>query len=361
MGAPLTIVILVAAGGASEPATLAIERTTNKALGRDARVIVRESAGPPSDGEALAVEEEANGGAVVEVTWGEQGHRVATLRLHLAGRPRWTERTIGFRAADADSERGRTLGFTLASMLPEPDASLDAPFPAPAPAPTPASARTLASAPTPAPAPTLASTPTPAPAPTLASPASPAAASTIAIAELVPPWTSDGDLRWAVDLFGVGATGLGGQVQSAGGGAALETFLLSLLSVRIGGAIRAGELGSASARTLILLASAGLALHPWRRPSHVFGAALRVDYVMMSQSVTHFSATGADLSTRARLLSGVDALVETEWRLGEGTDLLAGAGIEEMLATTYVDLNGHRMATVSGTNFVAEAGLRLRF
>jgi hypothetical protein len=349
MGAPLTIVILVAAGGASEPATLAIERATSEALGRDARVIVRESTGPPSDGEALAVAEEANGGAVVEVAWGERGHRVATLRLHLAGRPRWTDRTIGFRAADADSERGRTLGFALASMLPEPNASLDAPFPAPAPAPTPASA------------PMLASAPTPAPAPTLASAATPATASTFAIVEIVPPWRSDGDLRWAVDLFGLGATALGGQVQSAGGGAALETFLFSLLSVRIGGAVRAGELGSARARTLILLASAGLALHPWRRQSHVFGAALRVDYVMMNQSVTPFSATGADLSTRARLLSGVDALVETEWRLGEGTDLLAGAGIEEMLATTYVDLNGHRVATVPGTNFVAEAGLRLRF
>jgi hypothetical protein len=343
MGAPLTIVILVAAGGASEPATLAIERTTSEALGRDARVIVRESAGPPSDGEALAVAEEANGGAVVEVTWGDQGHRVATLRLHLAGRPRWTDRTIGFRAADADSERGRTIGFTLASMLPEPNASLDAPFPATAPARTPASART------------------PATAPALASTASPATASTIAIVELGPPRTSDGDLRWAVDLFGVGATDLGGQVQSAGGGAALETFVFSVLSVRIGGAVRAGELGSASAGTLLLLASAGLALHPWRRPSHVFGAALRVDYVMMNQSVTHFSATGADRSTRARLLSGFDALVETEWRLGERTDLLAGAGIEEMLATTYVDLNGHRMATVPGTNFVGEAGLRLRF
>jgi hypothetical protein len=81
----------------------------------------------------------------------------------------------------------------------------------------------------------------------------------------------------------------------------------------------------------------------------------------MNQTVTHYSPTGTDLVTMARPLSGLDAIVEVEWRLGANVEVVVGVGFEEMLARTNVDLNGTRMATLPPLSAVAEGGLRLRF
>jgi hypothetical protein len=333
MGGPLTVVVLVAAGGAAEPTTLAIERAASEALGHAARVVVREAMGAPTDGEALTLGSDANEGAVVEVTWSDRAHRAAMLRVHLAGRRRWMDRTIGFGAADADAERGRTIGLALASMLPDPDPILPPPEP---------------------PAPQVTAAPT--------APRSARAPSAPAIAEKAAPEAAPRELHYAMDFFGMGAAGLGGNVQTAGGGAALETFLTPRFAVRIGGAVRGGDVGGAPARTITLLATAGVELHPWpATASHVFGASLRADYVLMNQTVTHHSASGADLSTMMRTLSGVDAMVDLQWRLGANVDLMVGVGVEEMLATTYVDMNGARVATIPPVSLIAEGGLRLRF
>ncbi|HEX4449028.1 MAG TPA: hypothetical protein VH044_19945 [Polyangiaceae bacterium] len=328
MGDPLTVVILVAAGRTTDPATLAIERAAGEALGHTARVVVREAMGTPTDGEALALESEASEAAVAEVTWGDPTHRVATVRVHFSGHTRWLDRTIGFGPADIDAERGRTIGFALVSMLPETRT----------PEPTAPPAVAL---PPPPPPPVVVHTP---------------------LEPDVSPEANAGKVRYALDLVGVGAAALGADLQTAGGGAALDVEVVPWLSVRIGGAIRAGKVMEAQARSLALFASAGLSLHPWpSSPTKLFSAALRVDYVLMNQTVTHYSATGADVSTRARTLSGIDVLLESEWRLGKGVDVLAGAGIEDVMATTYMDLNGVRVATLPPLNGIAEVGMRLRF
>ncbi len=338
MGGPLTVVILVAAGGAGEPTTLAIERTASEALGYAARVVVHEAMGVPTDGEALALESEANEGAVVEVTWRDRGHREATLRVHLAGNRGWMERAIGFDAADAASERARTIGLALASMLPDAE-----PPPVPQAAPVPHETLPLATVRVP-PAPEV---PEDVPA---------------ELPERASPGVAPSELHFAMEVSGLGAAGSGGNVQTAGGGAAFEMFPTPGFALRIGGAARAGEVAGAT-RTLSLLASAGVEIHPWRTTdSRVFGASFRADYVFMNQTVTHYdSARGANLSTRARALSGLDAFVEIEWRLGARVDVLTGVGVEETLATTYVDLNGARVATFPPLSGVAEGGLRIRF
>jgi hypothetical protein len=340
MGGPLSVVVLVAAGGSAEPTTLAIERAANEALGRTARVVVRESMGAPTDGEALALGSEANEAAVVEVTWNDRGHRLAMLRVHLAGRRRWMDRTIGFGAADADSERGRTIGLALASMLPDPDPTPVAPAP---PAPPEAPPQPVRRAP---PQPLRSAPPEPEP----------------EVAEETVSSATSAKVRYAMDFFGVAATAIGADVQTAGGGAALETFPTPWFAIRIGGALRGGDIAGRSARTLSLFGTAGVELHPWTTTAtHGLGASLRADYVLMNQTVTHLSPAGADLSTMARSLSGVDALIEVEWHLGGSVDLLAGAGVEEMFATTYVDMNGVRTATLPPLTTIAEGGLRLRF
>ncbi len=207
----------------------------------------------PTDGEALAIGSEASEAAVVEVTWSDRAHRVATLRVHLAGRRRWLGRTLGFTAADVDAERGRTIGLTLASMLPDAEPAPPAPRETPAPpeivAPPPAHAR---------PAPEIAERPAP---------------------DLAPS-----PLHYALELFGTGAAGLGSSVQTGGGGAAFETFVTPRFGVRIGGSVRMGDVGGAGARTLALLGTAGLELRAWpSSKSSPFGASLRADYVLMNQ------------------------------------------------------------------------------
>src|SRR5579859_2256456 len=312
-----TVVVLVAAGASAEPTTLAVERATSAALGHAAQVVVREAMGAPTDGEALTIGSDTNEVAVVQVTWNDRGHRTATLRVYLARRGRWMDRTIGFSAADAAPERGRTIGLALASMLPDPDLT-----PAPRERPAPQETRPQ--------------------------PAAGALPATPDVSERVELYVAPDELQdrarvthrsstprgphYAMDFFGVGAAGLGSSVQTAGGGAAFEMFLMPWLAVRIGGAVRVGDI-AATTRTLTLLGAAGVELHPWPAAnSRVLSASLRVDYVLMQQTVTHDSAGSAELSTRSRRLSGLDALVEAQWRLGANFDVLTGVGLEEMLA-----------------------------
>ena len=335
MGGPLTVVVLVAAGGAAEPTTLAIERAASEALGHTAHVVVREAMGAPTDGEAL--------------TFGVRGERRRGRRgdMERPGAPSGDAASPSRRAAtlDGSDHRVRRRGRRRRARSddrprrwrpcsPTPIRSFRHPT-ARAAGDRPADGAARATSP-------------PAPSPD--------------IAEKTPADVAPRELHYAMDFFGIGAAGLGGNVQTAGGGAALETFLTPRFALRIGGAVRGGDVDGAPARTITLLATAGVELHPWpATASHVFGTSLRADYVLMNQTVTHRAASGADLSTMARTLSGVDAMVDLQWRLGANVDLLVGVGVEEMLATTYVDVNGARVATMPPVSLIAEGGLRLRF
>jgi hypothetical protein len=181
------------------------------------------------------------------------------------------------------------------------------------------------------------------------------------MAERQAPEVAPGRLPYALEFFGLATTGLGGNVQTAGGAVAFEAFLTRGFALRTGGALRGGDIAGAPARTMTLLGSAGVGLYPWpTSESRVFGASLRADYVLMDQTVTHYSPTGTGISM-ARPLSGLDAVVEVQCRLGPNVEVVVGVGLEEMLAKTNVDLNGTRMATLPPLSGVAEGGLRLRF
>src|ERR1700722_1525830 len=129
MSGALTLIILVASGESDDATSRAILRATRAALGAQARVEVHETRDPASDSQAMAAEQRSDADAVVELTWTETGHRQATLRVHLARDPaatttgagggRWLDRSVGFQPSDKDAERGRTLGFAVASMIPE--------------------------------------------------------------------------------------------------------------------------------------------------------------------------------------------------------------------------------------------------
>ncbi len=96
---------------------------------------------PPRDEDAELYGDMVRANAVAAVT---MSGSTASVRMFARIRGTWSERVVEFAVADAALERGRTLGFTLAALLPDPaEAVVGAPIasgdaPAKAPERTPA-------------------------------------------------------------------------------------------------------------------------------------------------------------------------------------------------------------------------------
>ncbi len=318
--------------------------TTRDALGPSARVVVRETRSEPSDVEALA-------------------------------------------------ERGRTIGFAIASILPEaptegsepstsnttapPAVGTPASRSAPeAGAATPATGGGAAQAtggaaqatggPTPAP---VAATPGSAtadgPSPASKTTSSAVGQTTENVGTAVEPTDANAVAAIspliAIDVLSIGTAGIGGDADGFGAGTAVHRFVRPQVSARLGGGIRGGTLGAAEASTLTAFVSAGVVLHAWRAtPDRPFGGSVRLDYLLLNQAMTHFVPGGSNQS-QARWLSGLDVLVDGSWRFVPDVEAILGVGLEDVFAPTYVNLQGARVATLPALRAVAEAGLRLRF
>jgi len=72
------------------------------------------------------------GSGAVELTW-QPGTSEAHLRCYVPSTKRWIERSVRFDADDPEAERGRTLGFVVASIFVEAPAKADPPKPKPKP------------------------------------------------------------------------------------------------------------------------------------------------------------------------------------------------------------------------------------
>jgi hypothetical protein len=370
MADPVSLIVLVAAGMAGDPTTLAMLRAARDALG-DAPVEVREAHATPSDDDALAVEQQGHADAVVELAWIGAGRQHAKLRLHIARTGRWVERTIGFRPADAPAERGRTLGFAVASILPEVGADVGGTPGQPAaqsrPGPAPQAAQpsqTLPAQPSSQPPSPAVAAPNPPPTPAPASEPGPTVRP--ALVDHTSPSIPEargsgaaGDMPLvALDLLALGATGIAGNADGAGGGVAAHWFVHRRVSLRFGGGVRAG---SVDADTLTFLASAGVALHPWRAmPSRPFGLSVRADYLVVRQSTTHYDANDQSVTKDFDPRSGLDAAFDVDWLLAPSVDLVVGLGLEYVFGLTYIDSQSARV-TIPVLRATAEAGARLWF
>jgi hypothetical protein len=355
---------------------------TRDALGPSARVVVRETKSEPTDVEALAVEQSDRADAIVELSWGDPQRRQAKLRMHVARSGRWIDRSIGFRPSDADSERGRTIGFAIASILPEaptegPERSISSTSAPPAGV-SPASrsapgTSTATPATTPATGTATPATGVEAPASAATDGSSPASTTaptaTVQTTENVHATVEPEDANAlaamspliAIDILSMGAAGIGGDADGFGAGAAVHWFAQRQFSMRVGGGIRGGTVGAAEASTLTAFVSAGAVFHVWRAtPDRPFGGSVRLDYLLLDQAMTHFVPGGSNQS-QARWLSGLDVLVDGSWRFVPDVEAILGAGLEDVFAPTYVNLQGARVATLPALRAIAEGGLRLRF
>jgi hypothetical protein len=336
MADPLTILLFVAAGEGSDATTRAMARATREALGPAATVEVRETPTRLTDDAALIAEQLARADAVVDLTWTDPAHRNATLRVHIARSGRWIGRSIGFMPSDASTERGRTIGFAVVSMLPEPaDQPPPAADAAPPPAPLPS--------PLPAPPPPLAALPQADERPHPKAP---------------PPMPS-----FALDLFAMGSWGVyGNGMDGGGGGVAGAWFPLPALSLRLGVGVRAGSIGLVQTSALNAPMTVGAGWHPIRAtPSHPFGVSMRAGYVLLYESLQYTRLGGGGM--KDGWLSGVSAVVDAAWLFSPDVEAYFGPGLELEFGKTIVSATVPSPAetTLSPLRAIVEVGVRVRF
>jgi hypothetical protein len=314
----MILLVLVAQNERIDLSTSAMTEAARQTLGEATVVLVEERATLPNDPDALALASTVHATAVVELGWRDTEHRRLRLHLH-AGDPSWIDRDVAFGERDPPSERGRTLGFAVGSMLVD---RPEAPHPTPAPPPAPAPTRTAA------------------PPPERAAVAAPAAERREAV---------------AFDIVAEGALGLGGD--AGGMGAALSTRLrvarAPSLSLRLGLAMRLGRVTEVSATSTWIAPVGGLA---WRAygsgGAHAVDLGLRADLL-----IGHFEVDRQGTG-RARWVPGADVCAEAAWFFLPPIGFVLSAGIEAAFGSTEVLVNGTALATAPPFRAVSEAGLR---
>jgi hypothetical protein len=107
------IVIWTLASELPSPGTAAMTNATHDALGPESEV--RAEAALEGDAMSFAKAEHASG--VVRVSWDSDDHRRARVLCYLPGLERVIDREVVFAASDPELERGRTLGFLVASIF----------------------------------------------------------------------------------------------------------------------------------------------------------------------------------------------------------------------------------------------------
>jgi hypothetical protein len=318
--AGILVVMLVAAGEGSQPTTLAMAAAARAALGSGAHVMVQES-DSSSDDEATLLADMLRADAIVEVSWYPPKHERAALHLHVTAKGEWRDRELKFAAGDVESERGRTLGFAIAAMLPDP---LEVP---------------TATAPT-EPKPSVPTDKPPTERP---------------IAE---PPTSPPEDRFAVEAALLGVTGVGGPAGGIGGELGARARLGTWIEGRLALGGRVGEIASVGATTSTFALGTGLALHA--EVADGFSLGVRADVFLSRISVTRVAFETGD-EHRSRLLPGADLLAEASLRLTGAVGVFAAAGGECTFGTTDLVVAGSTLSTVPYLRLLAEVGFLTRF
>jgi hypothetical protein len=298
------LLILLAARDAGTPTSDALVAALAEALGPASRVTVQGYPAPPSD-ETLA--ERARAGratAVVRLVWDDPTQTRAALHVYLAKGDENHDQHVSFQPSDPAEERGRALGFVIASYL----------------------------------------------IPPLARP--PVVAARPAIE---PP-------RWALEGFGTAARSLQGEGSGLGGGFGIRFWAGERWGLRLGVHVRTGSVIAASASSLAAGASAGLfRVLAASEGRHGLSLLARAEGLLLYDALTHLSPDDPAPVRKGRFLPAAAALLEVEWRLAAAAALHVGGGFEQAFGATDVFVHRQPVAVVGRSRVVAEAGFRTRF
>lgn len=115
----VAIVVFVAAAHGGSTATAAMMTAAKQTLGPSANVALHPVEEIPPDDDAALYGDILGSDAVVEVTWPDEKFGRARIRVYARRRAVWIERDVTFSASDAEPERGRTVGYAFAAMMPD--------------------------------------------------------------------------------------------------------------------------------------------------------------------------------------------------------------------------------------------------
>lgn len=316
MSHALVLVMLVQSTDATDPSTSAAIDAAHRTLGADAVVKLTGYADLPNDEAAQKLAPGAD--AVVIVSWSD-GHRHVHLRMLRVADGAWVDRDIGFDARDAPRERGRTIGFALASMLPEAD---DRPID------------------------TNAASGGPVTPPVDRGP-------------IVPTPPTPRVFRGAASAAGLGSAGIGGYGGGLGGTLALEWYLNPWLGLRATASGRSGEVRPVAATSYAVATGLGARARIMRRGALELGG--RVDALLLWEQVTHLDADDSGPRQQSHFLPAANVALDFAWYFNEAAGLLIGAGTEIAFGQTDLYLRQEKAATLVPVRAFGELGFRVRF
>lgn len=314
MPSPLVVVVVVALSGADGQSTQTLGRAAQESLGPEAVVVTREEA-RVDDTRVVELGEELRADTLVVVTWEDDPAAPrAELRLYSRRTRAWTQRAVTFSRDDPHDERGKALGFDIASMV-----------------------RTSAPS---EPAPTPPAPPAPQVPPGPERPREPAA----------PPFS-----RFAVAAAAQGVAALGDAGTSVGGEGALAFRPTRTVAIGARVGLRVGDVPGAAASASYTRVGVGVAWAPIELRAAPVSIGGRVDVLAMRQSLSRSDGPSRD----AQWLMGADVVGETTWSLSRRAAIFVAAGAELTFGASDVLVDGRGAATIAPVRALAELGGRV--
>ena len=324
----LLVVIFVAVGEANHPATRGTARAARELLGADHEVQVREIDRVPDDAVAAAIGADLHAAAVIELAWEQPAHEQVRIRFHVEPRPGFSDRFIRFADSDDLAERGRTVGYAIASTIVGPrDAPQTTAPPAVVPKPSPPDGGSFVASGAPPVSPGRERTP-----------------------------------RGAIDVTAAGALGISGPADGWGGSLSGRWYVAPALALRTGVSARGGQVSPAQATSLFLHAAAGAVWLPIvATPKRPFELGVRADALLMRDQLTHFDNDDVEPVTAMRWLPGGYLGAEGCWFFSASAGLLTGFGAELAFGQTDVTLHQQVVTTIPPVRLVFQVGVRAVF
>ncbi|MGZ3449239.1 MAG: hypothetical protein ACXVEF_06545 [Polyangiales bacterium] len=308
--ADAVVILVLAVGANADPAAIEATKTgAATAVGEGARIIEGDASFTEAD--ALLLGDMLGASSVAIVRW-SNGRAGAFVGVHTKGED-WTASELRFGANEPLSERGRSVGLTIAALLPA----------------------NVPSTPTPTPA----KPPPPPPKPVVVAPV---------VRDVSPRTLTEYRLDAAASgLLTRGLAAAGARVAIGWGGT-------------IDGHV-AGTIRSASAPSLgegLLQARLGLG-STWSFGSRPWSFSARVDGLLLWESVSRIVDNQS--VRRARFLPGVEVVACLQRWVSADTAIGLGVGAELAFGITEVGAGTHTYGSIPPLRALTELGLETRF
>jgi hypothetical protein len=168
-------------------------------------------------------------------------------------------------------------------------------------------------------------------------------------------------MRGSIDAAAITALGFGGDAGGVGASIAGRWNVSRAFALRVGVALRAGDVDVAAATSKTYVGAFGIAWHLDLPPLRRFSVGARTDFLVLREELSHFDFDDAAPVSAARWIPGADLLAEGEWRFTDGASLFVAVGGEAAFGTTDVLVAGNRVTVIPPLRGVGELGVRARF